>query len=54
MKKAITIVLFIIYSVLLIYLVNYYTLQCLKIDIVNEKENVIQVQSFGSTWIYEY
>ena len=54
MKKAIFIILLIIYSILLIYLINYYTLQGLKIDIVNEDENVIQVHSFDSTWIYEY
>lgn len=56
-KLAYIIGVFIIIIMLLVswaYFIHGYTLSNMKIKVVNEKENVIQVQSFGSTWIYEY
>ena len=37
-----------------IILVNYMTMAELKIEQVNEEDNVIVINNQGQTWVYEY
>lgn len=36
------------------YFIHGYTLSNMKIKVVNEKDNIIQVETFNQTWIFEY
>ena len=37
-----------------VYFTHNYTLKNMKINVVNEKDNIIQVETFNQTWIFEY
>lgn len=56
-KLAYIIGIFIIAIILFIscvYFTHNYTLKNMKIKVVNEKDNIIQVETFNQTWIFEY
>lgn len=56
-KLAYIIGIFIIAIILFIscvYFTHNYTLKNMKINVVNEQDNIIQVETFNQTWIFEY
>ena len=58
MKKVLYIIgIFIIAIILFIscvYFTHNYTLKNMKINVVNEQDDIIQVETFNQTWIFEY
>ena len=56
-KLAYIIGIFIIAIILFIscvYFTHNYTLKNMKINVVNEQDDIIQVETFNQTWIFEY
>lgn len=56
-KLAYIIGVFIIIIMLLVswaYFIHGYTLSNMKINVVNEQDDIIQVETFNQTWIFEY
>ena len=37
-----------------VYFTHNYTLKNMKINVVNEQDDIIQVETFNQTWIFEY
>ena len=54
MKKIIKSAILVIILAIVIVITNYATLKTMNIKIVNEKDNVILVNSFNQNWVYEY